>query len=133
MQPITLTISSGEIYFKRNASVSLILTSMNLFYLNIVLNIVSVAAVNRLDHFRNHHRHSAAAKWSHQTTAGQTVVDTAKQETKWNKICNIVTCSKCDKLITNRSISTKRVHKFCLIILNMPGCCHTERFVYGGF
>ena len=140
---ILITVSSGEIPLKRKESFSLMLTSMNFIYL---LTIVSVAAVNRLNLFKNHHhRHLARPKLvrrgSDQYRKGIVAINiqfkSSEDETinryKLKKICNVATCSKCDKLMAMRSISASSSEKYCGIILNMADCCHTERFVHGGF
>ena len=83
-----------------------------------LLNITSIAAVNRLNLFKSHHRQPAVYGLSDRSSAGRSVLPRFEELTRklMNQTCSIKTCSKC------RQIKTKR----CLRILNMPDCCTTR-------
>ena len=104
------------------------------FYLILAL---TTDAFNRLELFKKHHngvanRHgrmvTGIEKRSRLQARSRTTMRDVIRKIAVNQLCNIQTCTKCNKLITF-GLS----NNYCTLIINMQHCCSTEHMLYGGF
>ena len=103
------------------------------------LLIISADAVNRLRMFRKHHngrvgqrrnaqeiraRHTKSIQYNNRQINAMVRREVVQQ------MCNIKTCTKCNKLL---NFNSEPASKYCDHILRLPNCCSKDHKLYSQF
>ena len=109
--------------------------NLSLFF----LLIITADAINRLQMFQNHHngrvgqrRNAQEIRTRHtkSTRYNKRRMDKMIRNEVVNRMCNIKTCTKCNKLV---NVNPELGSKYCDHILRLPNCCSKEHMLYAQF
>ena len=101
--------------------------------------IITADAINRLQIFRKHHNGRLGQKRSlktnrsrhtHTTTSIRKTMNSMISKHVVKQMCNIKTCTKCNKMI---EFDHQLGNKYCFHILRIPDCCSKDNKLYSKF